>query len=151
MILIAHRALTDGPNPARENHPDQIRHCLRHGYHVEVDLWFSDGAWWLGHDGPQYDFHGDLFFEKNIWFHAKNNAAAQQLILDPNLDINYFWHQHDDRVLTSKGYWWTQPGKELGLHSIAVMPESHISVENLSSCKNWQCAGVCSDYVSMMH
>ena len=53
-------------------------------------------------------------------------------------NIHCFWHQEDDVTLTSEGYMWTYPGKELTTNSIAVLPEEEIEVE---------VAGICSDYI----
>lgn len=146
MLLIAHRGLMHGPDPERENHPDQIRTCLDAGYHAEIDLRLEDGRWALGHDAPQYDAPPWLFHDSRIWIHAKDHLAAQRLALEDPIP-NYFWHQGDDRVLTSMRYWWTQPGKELGPRSIAVMPELHIPLDRLGDCTSWACAGICSDHV----
>jgi hypothetical protein len=56
MILISHRGNLNGPNPERENHPDYIWEALRAGYEVEIDVWWVEGKFKLGHDEPQYDF-----------------------------------------------------------------------------------------------
>ena len=55
-------------------------------------------------------------------------------------DIHYFWHQKDDITITSKGYIWAYPGKQIINGSIAVLPEIHD--EDVSKC-----IGVCSDYI----
>lgn len=47
----------------------------------------------------------------------------------------------DDVTITSKGYFWTYPGKQLTNNSIAVMPE-------IKDFNNIEIAyGVCSDFV----
>ena len=40
MIVIAHRALLDGPNIGLENSPKQIRYCLSEGIPCEIDVWY---------------------------------------------------------------------------------------------------------------
>jgi hypothetical protein len=152
MIIIAHRGLLDGPDDRQDNHPDSIYDCLALGFHVEIDLWRIDRTWMLGHDGPRYIITEDFIKQDYLWIHAKNPEAAAELSVlhqsHPNL--NFFWHQHDDRVLTSRGFWWTEPGHHLLHNSIAVLPEMIFGADNLSECAKWTAAGVCSDYGNLL-
>ena len=59
-----------------------------------------------------------------------------------NKNINYFYHQTDDVTITSSGFFWTYPGKELTQNSIAVMPEKE-KFENINIAY-----GICTDFVS---
>ena len=138
MIYIAHRGNLEGPNPDKENHPDYIKKALTIGYNVEVDVWHKDGKWILGHDEPQYEIEKEFFYNNSLWCHAKNLDALHQLAM---LGVHYFWHQADDIALTSRGYFWTFPGKPLTTKSIAVMPETAKGI-------NFEiCAGICTDYI----
>jgi hypothetical protein len=144
MRLIAHRGNITGPNPERENHPDYIWEAIQAGYEVEIDVWFKDGKFMLGHDEPQYDFPFGLIqnYAKSLWIHCKNIEALEVFMdLDARgTQINYFWHESDTVTLTSKNYIWAYPGKQPIKNSIAVMPEiNNDSIEG--------CFGVCSDYV----
>lgn len=143
MILISHRGNLDGQQSDKENHPNYIFEAIKQGFHVEVDVWFIEGKFKLGHDEPQYDFPLGLleYHSKNLWIHAKNLEAISQLnILDKTgVYLNYFWHQKDDVTITSKGYLWAYPGKDVE-NSIAVMPEIHS--DNLNNR-----IGVCSDNI----
>tara|TARA_R110000782_G_scaffold243133_1_gene329693 strand:- start:202 stop:651 length:450 start_codon:yes stop_codon:yes gene_type:complete len=145
MILISHRGNTTRSIPERENDPKYIHEAIVNGFHVEVDVWFIDGKFKLGHDKPQYDFpHQLLEHQSNkLWIHCKNlDAIAQFNILDKDgIYINYFWHQEDDITLTSKGYIWAYPGKQPIENSIAVMPE--LNNDDLSKC-----IGICSDNIA---
>jgi len=145
LILIAHRGNIDGAIPERENSPGYILEALRLGYHVEIDFWFVDGKFKLGHDEPQYDVPLTLLedYSNRLWVHCKNAEALLTLkSIDPTGSyINYFWHQEDDFTITSKGYIWTFPGKSLSYNSIAVMPEV-VDEQDLSNC-----LGICSDKV----
>lgn len=96
--IIAHRGNIDGPNPGRENHPDYIKAALNKGYGVEIDAWFVDGQWGLGHDEPLYAVNLQYFFDLRdhsfkihgnaypvrrnplIWIHLKNLGAVQEMI-----------------------------------------------------------------------
>jgi len=136
MILIAHRGNLHGPLPERENQPKYIKEALALGFAVEIDVWLVKNKWWLGHDQPQYKTSLKFLKTKGLWCHAKNVQALAKLLTS---GIHCFWHENDERVLTSKGFIWTYPGKELSKNSIAVMPET---------VTNWQlknCAGICSD------
>jgi hypothetical protein len=144
MILISHRGNISGPNPERENHPEYIFEALQAGYDVEVDVWFIDGKFMLGHDEPQYEFPFPLLdnnFPK-MWLHCKNIQALEVLhSLDSKGEkINYFWHQEDTVTLTSKNYIWAYPGKQPIKNSIAVIPEIHN--DDVDTC-----FGICSDYI----
>jgi hypothetical protein len=44
-------------NLNKENHPDLYFESYKTGFNVEIDVWFVDGKFKLGHDEPQYDFH----------------------------------------------------------------------------------------------
>lgn len=140
MILISHRGNINGKNIPLENNPDYIKDAIHLGYDVEVDIWYSNNTFWLGHDNPKYQI-GLYFLLENsdkLWCHAKNIEAIIEMKKEK--DINCFWHQKDDITLTSKGYVWAYPGKQPIKNSIAVLPE--IYQDNLDVCR-----GVCSDYV----
>jgi hypothetical protein len=136
MILISHRGNLNGTSPF-ENHPEYIQKALLKGFDVEIDVWcFGDGGYWLGHDKPQYHVEEDYLENPKLWCHAKNIHALDNMIHNKN--IHCFWHQEDDVTLTSKGYLWTYPGKELTKNSISVLPDKKPDVE---------VAGICTDEV----
>lgn len=140
MILISHRGNINGKNIPLENNPDYIKDAIHLGYDVEVDIWYSNNTFWLGHDNPEYQI-GLYFLLENsdkLWCHAKNIEAIVEMKKEKN--INCFWHQKDDITLTSKGYIWAYPGKQPIKNSIAVLPE--IYQDNLDVCK-----GICSDHI----
>jgi hypothetical protein len=144
MIYIAHRGLFNGPDVNLENRPQQIELALSEGYHCEVDVWFVDNTWFLGHDFPDYEIQYEFLEQPNLWLHAKNLDALYVMSLLNNL--NFFWHESDSCVLTSKGYIWTQPGKSLTPNSIMVMPEYIDST--LNNVLDVKCIAICSDYVN---
>ena len=140
MIYISHRGNLNGPNPERENSPEYIAEALDMGYNVEIDVWFVDNKWFLGHDEPKYEVEQTFFYNHLLWCHAKNINALKMML---TLGIHCFWHQGDDHTLTSKGYVWTYPGKTLTTKSICVKPNSAQDIG--------RCAGVCSDYIRKYH
>lgn len=142
IVLIAHRGNTNGPDPARENDPAYVGETLEQGYDAEIDVWYRDGAFSLGHDAPQYAVPEQFLENSKLWCHAKNVAALERMLENGN--IHCFWHQGDDCALTSRGIIWTYPGKALTKKSVCVMPELH-GIENRRDLPD--CFGICSDYV----
>lgn len=144
MILISHRGNIDGKIEENENRPSYIDSAIKSGYNVEVDVWFVDGKWWLGHDEPQYQTTTNWLEERQdkLWIHCKNVDAVIEL--DSNNKhynrFNYFWHENDTITLTSFSFIWAYPGKQPIKGSIAVMPE--IFDDDVS-----RCCGVCSDLI----
>jgi hypothetical protein len=142
MRLISHRGNLNGPNPERENHPDYIWEALRAGYEVEIDVWWVEGKFKLGHDEPQYDFPFSLIENhyNKLWIHCKNMEALSQLneVDSSGLKLNYFSHESDLGVLTSRGYIWSTNVYKRG---ILVLPEFFATDPTEDTF------GVCSDYI----
>ena len=144
MIYISHRGNINGRIEDVENKPEYINDTILLGYDVEVDVWFVDGEWWLGHDKPQYKISVEWLEERQdkLWIHCKNVDALVELESgNKHYDgFNFFWHETDTLTLTSLSFIWAYPGKQPIKGSIAVMPEIHN--EDVS-----QCYGICSDYI----
>lgn len=137
MRLIAHRGNLDGRHPELENAPVYVLKALELGFEVEIDVWQCNSEFWLGHDIPTYTVNPDFFKDDRIWCHAKNLQAFESLM---RIGAHCFWHQNDDITLTSRGYVWTYPGKELIVNSICLALEPPFI--------NWYgSAGVCSDHI----
>lgn len=139
MKFIAHRGNLSGPNPEQENHPSYVDGAYAAGYDAEVDVWYLDGKFVLGHDKPQYQV-SDLWLNSfMLWAHCKNIEALYRLRTHPL--VNAFYHDQDNVVLTSQQYIWTFPRQQLLTDkSVAVMPER---VEGWDLEK---CHGICTDY-----
>lgn len=139
MLYIAHRGCINGPNPDRENHPDFLLEAVNSGFQVEVDVWYLDNKFYLGHDEPQYETNLEFINNLNFWCHAKNIEALSQLM---ETNIQCFFHDSDECTLTSHNWIWTYPGKTIvSKRAIAVMPER---------IPDWdfsQAGGICSDFV----
>jgi hypothetical protein len=139
MILISHRGNLDGSFPNKENSPEYIKKALLKGFDVEIDVWFVNSCFFLGHDEPKYKINIDFLENKKLWCHAKNLNALDKMLNNKN--IHCFWHQNDDYTLTSNGFIWTYPNKKIANNSIAVLPELF---------KDWDVNdsfGICSDFV----
>lgn len=143
MMIVAHRGNLDGPTD-KENHPDQLKTALAHGYHVECDVWWVDGKFVLGHDEPLYPTSAAFLGHNSVIAHAKSIEALSHLLAIENLGLrgHCFWHQNDDCVLTSRGFIWTLPNKPSTLRSIICHMEKPTGVEyNIAKA-----GGVCTDY-----
>jgi hypothetical protein len=138
MILISHRGNIAGPKPDRENHPSYILEALAAGFDVEVDVWSVDGELFLGHDMPQYEVSIDFLKNDHLWCHAKNLEALSAML---SCEIHCFWHQEDDYTLTSRGFIWTFPNKNLTTGSICV------KIGKRTDDFSESIAGVCSDWI----
>tara|TARA_B110000483_G_scaffold198842_1_gene238237 strand:+ start:183 stop:614 length:432 start_codon:yes stop_codon:yes gene_type:complete len=137
MYLISHRGNLNGAESENENNPKYLIIAINKGFNVEVDVRFEKEKFYLGHDFSQYEVNKDFLLNENIWCHAKTHEAL--LALD-KINAHYFWHQEDDYTITSKGFFWTFPGKELLKKSICVLPEK-------ANYKKIDCLGICSDFI----
>jgi glycerophosphoryl diester phosphodiesterase len=83
MKLIAHRGNINGKINTRENTQLYIQEAIDKGYDVEVDVWYKDNKFWLGHDYPEIktDLNWLLKRQDSLWVHCKNFKALTQLII----------------------------------------------------------------------
>jgi hypothetical protein len=139
MKIISHRGNLNGANPEFENSIELINEALNKGYDVEIDVWFKNQKWYLGHDKPQYLISKKFLENKKFWCHAKNLDALYLMLKYKN--INCFWHQNDDFTLTSKGFIWTYPNKQVTSKSIIVLQKK----KNIDPFKKY-IYGICTDY-----
>jgi hypothetical protein len=141
MIYISHRGNLDGKNVSLENKPDYVEGALREGYDVEVDVWFQDNKWYLGHDEATYrvDFSW-IDKHPHLWLHCKNLEALAKLA-EEDVIHNYFWHETDKVTLTSNAYIWAYPNVKINSeYAITVLPElDNTSVSGFG--------GICSDVI----
>lgn len=139
MKIISHRANLDGPSKY-ENSMQSIEIALSKGFDVEIDVWFLDGSFFLGHDYPQDLVSIEFLRNPNLWIHAKN-LKSLEMMCEKIPFGNFFWHQTDDFTLTSKKYIWTYPGKMTTSRSIIVITPDDRDFEKYSNC-----FGICTDY-----
>jgi len=137
MYRISHRGNLRGKTD-QENKVAYIEEAIAAGFEVEIDVWFLNGQFYLGHDGPQETVPESFLGTYGLWCHAKNFDALDRML--PFGNIHCFWHQDDDFTLTSRGHLWTYPGKPLAKNSICVLPEQF-------DVDPTECLGVCSDFI----
>ena len=144
--IIAHRGNLYGKSE-NENQIDYIQNAITQGFDAEIDLWYyvySDKLY-LGHDEPQYEVEYSWLnqYKNSLWIHCKCLDSLEYMSKCDS-DFNYFWHENDKYILTSKGIGWVYPGNYPYKKSIIVMPEIVDStVYNHFHFSN--CLGVCTD------
>lgn len=151
-LLIAHRGLLYGPDASLENRPETLTLARDLGYDVELDLWYHEGEFRLGHDRPEHAVslrwlerinREGYLDQHHAWIHAKNIDALYAL-RKIGWEGHLFFHQSDDAVITNTGFIWTYPGKALTDLSICVMPEWNGLIGTASSISVY---GFCTDYI----
>lgn len=142
MIFISHRANISGKNRELENKPSAILEAIKLGFDVEIDVWFENNKFKLGHDFPEYDVDEKFLENKGLWCHAKNMQSISRMA--ENKKIHCFYHYTDPCTFTSKGYIWTYPGYPVDKNSIAVLPET------IKDYQLKKVGGICSDYIAQI-
>ena len=140
MRYISHRGNITGREAYRENTIEYIQEALDKGYDVEVDVWYVGGKLYLGHNYAQEEVSLEFLNDERLWVHCKDVKALEICLKN---QIHCFFHNEDDATITSYGYIWVYPNKELGITremSVAVLPEY-----NNSDTTN--CYGICSDNI----
>ena len=141
MIIISHRGYQDGEDPLLENNPRQISKLLSLGINVEIDVWYINDGFYLGHDKPKYEVSEQFLTDSRLWCHAKNIAALEKML---EIGAHCFWHQEDKYTLTSKGFIWAYPGCLTPKNnSVFLFPERYPEIE----ATNFMF--VCTDYINL--
>ena len=121
MIVISHRGYVDGADSKLENNPIQIKKLLNLNIDVEIDVYYIQGEYFLGHDRPKYKVDISFLKQKGLWCHAKSFESLHAMLEN---DIHCFWHQSDDFTLTSRGIIWAYPGTTTsGGNTVLLFPE----------------------------
>jgi len=136
MKIISHRGNLRGRIPERENHPSYIVEAINLGIDVEIDVWYVDGEFYLGHDEPVYKIELQFLMHPALWCHAKNSDALCMML---ESGVHCFWHENDCYTLTSKAIPWCIPGKWIA-GGITVVLSATESDEVIKDC-----LGVCVD------
>jgi hypothetical protein len=138
MKIISHRGNLTGSKPEFENNPTYIDVAIMAGFDVEVDVWYVDGQFFLGHDAPTYLVESTWIGDrtKRLWFHAKNHDALVALNFRFH-STRVFWHETDRMTFVSDGTLWMYPGN--------YSPYG-ITVELGSARDMPRVAGVCTDH-----
>lgn len=138
MKIISHRGNLNGPDSSIENNPKFIETAVKAGFDVEIDVWYLNNHFYLGHDNPVYQVSVDWLKTMPLWCHCKNKEALIKLL---DNDVHCFWHESDEVTLTSKNYIWNYYKNIFSTKkSIMVLPEMQ---ENINFNNFY---GICTDY-----
>lgn len=144
MILISHRGNLSKKNEETENSIPSINKALSLDLDVEVDVWYIDNKFYLGHDEPKYLTDINYLNNPKLWCHTKNKEALLEF-KSCGKPIHYFWHQDDSFTITSMGYIWSHyKTTSVSPYSICVLPEYNTN-NNIEKIKN--SLGICSDKI----
>ena len=151
-MIISHRGLLTGPDTNLQNNPDQVEKALAEEFDVEIDVWFLNNKYYLGHDEPHYEVNWNWLSHANLWIHCKNLPAFFNM-RERTIIHNYFWHETDSVILTSRNKLWTFMGKPETENSecICVLPEATYTwyeIEQLVKTRRWM--GYCTDYPRLL-
>lgn len=137
-IVISHRGNLNSRDVSLENDPRNIKYLLNLGVFCEVDCWYMNSEFYLGHDTNQYLIRESFLENPRLFVHAKNVSALYKMLQNPK--IHCFAHNNDDFVLTSRGFVWQAHYNNLTNRTIVV---------DLSKNPNYnvQSYGICVDYV----
>lgn len=97
--IISHRGNIDGPNKSLENTQEYIKEAAKK-YRVEIDVWYQDNKFFLGHDSPGEEVDKLFLMSDAFLVHCKNFEAFVEL---RKFSMTEAFFQHEDDVaLTTK-------------------------------------------------
>ena len=99
MFFISHRGNISGPNPNEENKIEYINEAINQNFDVEIDVWFKNDQFYLGHDEPQYPVNMEFLNNRKLGYILKNLDCFYKL---GETNLNFFWHEEDKVVLTKR-------------------------------------------------
>jgi hypothetical protein len=149
--FIAHRGNVDGRIAHTENKPETIQELNRKGIACEIDVWYIENKYWLGHDAPETEisFEWLMDYLPLRLIHCKHREALDnlhRLCGKLGYDINLFYHTVEDYALTSRGHIIVHPDQSCLPDSIEMMPEMS-KQRDIKTFSN----SVCSDSRSYLH
>ena len=126
--FIAHRGNVVGKFVPDENKPAKIEELNRKGIPCEIDVWYIDGKYWLGHDAPETEISFEWLMGSLPLrlIHCKHREALDILHRECGrlgYDVNLFYHTVEHYALTSRGQIIVHPDHACLPDSIEMMPE----------------------------
>ena len=97
--IISHRGNIDGPNESLENTQEYIKEAAKK-YRVEIDVWYQDNKFFLGHDSPGEEVDKLFLMSDAFLVHCKNYEAFVELKKFSMTEA--FFQLEDDVALTTK-------------------------------------------------
>lgn len=124
MFWISHRGNIYGKEEDKENSPEYIRGALEQGYDVAIDVWFHNGSWMTGTEGPRYVLDEALQHHERVWFHPMDQTSHRELL--------------------DKGHKMYSPGED---KSTVYLPEKNLSKQHQSKKDMAVYNSICSNYI----
>jgi hypothetical protein len=150
---IAHRGLIAGPNHEVENSISTITERCNKGQSSEIDIWWHNEAFWIGHDEPREPVTPEFLHSEYLWIHAKNTDAfyyLQKLSNEMGWGLRIFYHTDEDYALTTRGDTIILPGLPDMDGWTYMMPEMAYKINPLTGAhdtvKPSISSKICSDY-----
>jgi hypothetical protein len=142
--FIAHRGNVEGRVAADENKPEKIEALNRKGIACEIDVWYTDGKYWLGHDAPETEISFEWLMDHLPLrlIHCKHHEALDKLHRECGrlgYNVNLFYHTVEDYALTSRGHIIVHPDQLCLPDSIEMMPELS-KQRDMKTCSNCVCS-----------
>ena len=78
MRWILHRGNNNGPNTI-ENNPIKLLSLIENCYEIEIDLWYRDNRFYLGHDFPEYEIEEEFLEHNGLWIHCKDANTLEYM------------------------------------------------------------------------
>jgi len=103
-----------------ENRREYLIAALESGHSVEVDVWWRNGSFYLGHDAGVELAAPSFLVREQVWCHAKSPNALYALL---QINAHCFFHDRDAATLTSRGFIWSFPSSTPTPKSVCVLPE----------------------------
>jgi YrbI family 3-deoxy-D-manno-octulosonate 8-phosphate phosphatase len=82
-----------------ENNPEYILKAAEN-FSVEIDVWYVDGKYFLGHDKPQHEIEKYFLFNEKFLIHAKTMLTFFELSKYGTVEV--FFQADDDLAFTTK-------------------------------------------------
>ena len=150
MILISHRGNTNRVDDNRENTRSYIQEAIDRGFDVEIDIWYFDNKFWLGHDKLEKEVSINWILKRKsrLWIHCKNFKALTKLI---DTELRVFYHKKEAYVVISDKHIWAHNLKSVDDKCIIPLLDKN-KLENWKRrtiAKSSEVYGICSDYVGL--
>ena len=153
MELISHRGNIDGIIKEKENHPLYIDNAINMGFDVEIDVFYFENNFYLGHDKPDYIIEEKYFHDRSdvLYVHCKNIEA---FILCRERGFKCFYHNSEKHVaVCNTNLIWTHDIIETTNQSIIPMlakDDINFIINHIPKSKIEKAYGICTDEIKFL-
>ena len=143
MKLISNKGNIRGVISEYENTPAYIENAINGGFDVKIELTMFDGKLHIGSESNKHKLDIDWLekYHSRLWLECKDIEIIEKFnhIDNRGAYLNYFWHESDSLILTSRGYILSYGG---GMVKGCIMMQPEIKDDTIKLCY-----GVCSDKI----